>query len=224
MIEKVYSRQTVADHVYAGLHKDIVSLKLLPGDKVSETDVSRQFEVSRQPVREAFIRLHNAGLLLVQPQRATEVCRISEAGIQRARFIRLAVEIELVRCASIKGLRGFRRQFRDNLAQQKRAIDTNQRSRFQELDYQFHHLICKVADRGYAFGTIESSKAQVARLCMLSLSDPAELQGTYEDHVRLVELLDKKQSRLAEEAMRKHLLRLDAIIQTVKASHADYFE
>jgi DNA-binding GntR family transcriptional regulator len=83
-------RRTAADTVFDAMRKDIVSLKLEPGAKLSEIEVARRFAVSRQPVREAFIRLDNMHLVQVRPQRATTVCKMSARAIVNARFIRTA--------------------------------------------------------------------------------------------------------------------------------------
>ena len=72
-IMTTHHRGTNADDVFDQLHSQIVSLEMLPGTRISEVEIASQFKVSRQPVREAFIRLANLDLLLVRPQRATEV-------------------------------------------------------------------------------------------------------------------------------------------------------
>ena len=64
-------RRTNADDVFDCLHGEIVSLRLLPGTWISEIEVAGQFDVSRQPVREAFIRFANQDLLLIRPHEAT---------------------------------------------------------------------------------------------------------------------------------------------------------
>ena len=70
---EVPERPTVADQVYAELHRQILSLDLAPGAKISEIDVARAMGVSRQPVRDAFFRLSQLGFLVIRPQRATTV-------------------------------------------------------------------------------------------------------------------------------------------------------
>ena len=70
-------RHTNADSVFERLHSDIVSLRLAPGTKLSEIEVAKRSDVSRQPVREAFIRLSDMNLLKIRPQKATVVRKIS---------------------------------------------------------------------------------------------------------------------------------------------------
>ena len=95
----VPERRTSADIVFETLYDRIVSLGLMPGEKMSEADIAEQFGVSRQPVRDAFNRLGNMNLLLIQPQRATLVRKFSISDIAASRFVRLAVELEIAKTA-----------------------------------------------------------------------------------------------------------------------------
>lgn len=56
-------RGTGAVYVYDSLKAQILDLELQPGTLLDETQVSRQFGVSRSPVREALIRLSAEGLV-----------------------------------------------------------------------------------------------------------------------------------------------------------------
>lgn len=78
-------RRTTADVVFERLRDEIVSLELLPGTKLSEIDVAKRFDISRQPVSDAFSRLGNLELLLVRPQKATVVRGFSMERVAHAR-------------------------------------------------------------------------------------------------------------------------------------------
>ncbi len=98
-LAELHERRTTTDVVFDQLFEEITSLKLLPGTKLSEADVARRFGVSRQPIRDAFNRLCNLELLVIRPQKATKVRGFSMPHIAHARFIRLAVELEVIRRA-----------------------------------------------------------------------------------------------------------------------------
>lgn len=119
----LFERRTTSDVVFEHLRNEIVSLEILPGSKLSEADVARRFGVSRQPVRDAFARLENLELLLIRPQKATEVRGFSMERISHARFVRLAVELEVIRqaCSVWNDDRGT--ALEKNLAQQQQAVD-----------------------------------------------------------------------------------------------------
>ena len=71
------SIETIAARMLTLLRDAIVRLELKPGDSISEAEIADRYGVSRQPVREAFIRLAQQGLLLIRPKRATLVKRIA---------------------------------------------------------------------------------------------------------------------------------------------------
>jgi DNA-binding GntR family transcriptional regulator len=70
-------------HRSSALRSAIVTLQLKPGQALSETEIAQRFRVSRQPVREAFIKLAEAGLIEVRPQRGTRRLGIGRASVYR---------------------------------------------------------------------------------------------------------------------------------------------
>jgi len=223
-LDRDAERRTTVDYVFERLHADIINLTLLPGAKLSEVEVAKQMDVSRQPVREAFIRLSNLKLLRIRPQKATVVRKISEREILNSRFIRTAVEVEVVRraCAAESGR--YAEEFAENLKQQRLSVEAMDTDRFHALDYEFHGLICAVADLQFAYKTIADNKAHVDRLCMLSLSTKEGLQEIHDDHVQIYDRLAHKDEKGLVELTRLHLTRLDKTLAAVRQSHGDYFE
>lgn len=217
-------RRTSADDVFERLRSDIVSLRLVPGTKLSEVEVARQSDVSRQPVREAFIRLSNMNLIQVRPQKATLVRKISMQEILNTRFIRIAVEVEVVRKACITAGDSDFRDIDRNLKQQKRAATRQESDRFHELDYEFHRLVCVAANSEFAFNTIAANKSHVDRLCMLSLANKAAMMELYQDHFDIAEALRARRERDSIKLTRYHLSRLDETVEDARKNHPDYFE
>ncbi len=223
-IAEVFERRTTTDVVFDRLHEEIVSLRLRPGSKLSEVEVARRFGVSRQPVRDAFNRLENLDLLLIRPQRATEVRGFSMQRVTHARFVRLAVELEVIRhaCSVWDDVRADKLE--TNLEEQQRAMDTGQAERFHALDYQFHELICELGNCPLAFDTIKHYKQKVDRLCMLSLGQTNELVTLFDDHRQLADMLRQGHVEEAVAITRQHLGRLDETIATIHRTHSEYFE
>ena len=89
----------ITPQIYAHLRDAIIRNTFAPGDRISESEIARSWTVSRQPVREAFIKLQEIGLVEILPQRGTFVVKISARDVENARFIREAVEVAIARKA-----------------------------------------------------------------------------------------------------------------------------
>jgi DNA-binding GntR family transcriptional regulator len=217
-------RRTTTDEVYEKIHADIVSLKILPGTKLSETEVARRFGVSRQPVRNAFTKLGNQDFLVIRPQKATTVRGFSMDRIAFARLVRMAVELEVTRNALEVWNEDSKAQLDKNVAQQERAIETGNLSEFHALDYEFHQLICELSGNPLVFDLIRECKQKVDRLCVLSLTKDDEVKLVLADHQEIAAGIASGDLNKAQETVRRHLTRLDETIDFIHKTHPNYFE
>ena len=223
-MDDLMERRTTTDMVFDHLREEIVSLRLLPGSKMSEAEVAARLGVSRQPVRDAFNRLGHLDLLSVRPQRATIVKGFSEEKIANARFVRLSVELEVIRRAHDQWDAERAAALEANLDIQRAAIDAGEVSEFHLLDYEFHKLIFDLSGHSLAFDTVVECKQQVDRLCVLSLTDATEVTRVFEDHEKIADALANRSVEDLEDVFRRHLSRLDSTIRNIRETHAEYFE
>ncbi len=218
------TRLTTTEEVFRQLKADIISMKIPPGTKISEVELAKAFGVSRQPVREAFMRLGALNLLEIRPQRATRVRKISHQDLRNTRFIRAAVEVEVVREACRVATPEGLNLIEQNLTQQRVAVDTADARLLKSLDYVFHRLICDAADCSYAFKIISENKAHTERACTLELSDAKGMQEVIEGHTDIFNALKARDEEAAVAFTRVHLKHLDATLISARENHPDFFE
>ncbi len=216
-------RQTTADEVYDRLRSDIISFRLIPGTKLSEVEVAKLYNVSRQPVREAFMRLGDLNLLQIRPQKATLVRRISVQELANTRFIRAAVEVEVVRQACQIATKESLELIENNLVYQKAAVETMDANMLKKLDYEFHELICAAADCLPAFKTIAENKAHTDRVCTLELANKCGMAEVLEGHTNILNAIKQGDVDTAVRMTRVHLAHLDTTLQEAREKHSDYF-
>src|ERR1700759_3432699 len=65
------------ENVYERLRADILACTLAPRDDMREQELAERYAVSRQPVREALLRLEREHLVTVQPRQGYRVNPIS---------------------------------------------------------------------------------------------------------------------------------------------------
>ena len=221
---QIADRKTGSDFVFDTLFDQIMRLELLPGTKISETEMAKSFGFSRQPVREAFTRLANLNLLLIRPQRATIVRPFSRELIANARFVRSAVELEVVRAAANDRDASCDAALKSNMRDQREAIAKSDADAFHDLDYAFHELLCNASGHAFAFDIIAANKAQVDRLCVLSLTSTKSMEALYQDHEDLLEAIFGENAVKADAVLRRHLDRLSPTIDALYTTHQAYFD
>lgn len=95
----VTSKQLLAEGVFHLVGERIVTGELAPGSRIRDSELARELAVSRTPVREALQRLERIGLVVMYPNRYTEISRMTPesiriahdfAGLQAGIIVRLA--------------------------------------------------------------------------------------------------------------------------------------
>jgi DNA-binding GntR family transcriptional regulator len=214
--------ETVGPQVYRILREQIIQAELLPGERLSESDVAKTLSVSRQPVREAFIKLSEEGLVQVLPQRGTFITRISVATVMDVRFVREAIEADVVRIVAATPVPETVAELRRQIAQQRTVTDED-RAGFLRLDELFHRTLAIAAGKDYAWSVIESVKAQMDRVRFLSV-DNMQVGKLIDQHERIVDAIAAGDKAAAEEATRLHLREILSSLPEIARSRSELFD
>ncbi|MDY4335961.1 GntR family transcriptional regulator [Pectobacterium brasiliense] len=221
---QINNNEPVNQQIYRVLRKDIVECNIPPGKLLSEKEISVRFDVSRQPVREAFIKLAEAGLVQIMPQRGTFVMKISEQRVADARFIRQALECAIVRRAAEMVTEEQLLTLEHNLCRQELAAQNDQVREFLNLDDSFHQLLTQIANCPLAWETIESIKATMDRVRFLSLSQVSPPPSLIQQHYLIFSALKARDPDAAEKAIREHLQEMIYSITPIAQQNSDWFE
>ncbi|SDN18122.1 GntR family transcriptional regulator [Vreelandella arcis] len=204
--QETHDGDSVRQRLFQVLRQSIIQMVLAPGQALSEKEIAETFSVSRQPVREAFIRLSEAGLVEVKPQRGTYVVKISQRAVLEARFVREAVEVAVVKLAAEKGVEpAILTELHDLLARQRRCIEPNDNDRFYRLDEAFHRTLSLGVKQQAAWKVIEEVRAQLDRVRYLSVPESTPLSRLIDQHTSIVDAIEARNVQQAEEAMCIHL-------------------
>ncbi|HCW98275.1 MULTISPECIES: GntR family transcriptional regulator [Pantoea] len=220
----ITTSEPVNQQIYRYLRKDIVTCVIQPGSLLSEKEVSARFNVSRQPVREAFIKLAEAGLVQVLPQRGTFVRKISARRVADGRFIREAVEVSVVRRAALEIEPAALMTLEHNLQLQKMAASRQDSQAFLGLDDEFHRLIAESINCALAWETVENIKAAMDRVRFLTLSEVSPPDSLIEQHEEILSALKNHDADAAEAAMRRHLQEMIFSITPIAERNSEWFE
>ncbi|MBU3078213.1 GntR family transcriptional regulator [Sphingomonas quercus] len=90
---------TLRTHLVKVLRSQILGGKYRPGDRLNESQIAREFNISRIPVREALSQLQEQGLVMNHERRGMFVVQLSNDEVQQINSLRMVLEAEAMRLA-----------------------------------------------------------------------------------------------------------------------------
>ena len=214
--------QPVNQQIYRILRRDIVHCLIPPGTPLSEKEVSVRFDVSRQPVREAFISLRNERLIEVAPKIGTYVRKISLKEVLDARHVREVVEVAIVKEVARQHDKELIETLRQLVAQQ-RQVKHGDNHAFLLLDDALHRSIALHAGREYAWRVIDSAKAQMDRVRFLSYDLASPFEELIDDHAQIIDAIEAKDAAQAAHILETHVRQVMQTLPQVAQHYPDYF-
>jgi DNA-binding GntR family transcriptional regulator len=220
---RVDRRLPAAEQVYRALREAIITCRLEPNEAISESRLCGMFHVSRSPVRTAITRLAEDGLIDIFPQRGTFVAPIKLRQVREAQFARQALEVALVSEAARRWTDADSVAIEANLALQVQHAKAGQSWEFYLDNEAFHQIIARAAALEGVWVTIQSVKMLWDRIGHIANRVPAHMTAIIEEHRRIVNALEKRDSIAAAAAMQVHMGSVDHAIARLRPLHADYF-
>lgn len=215
-------RPTVAMEVRGHLRRLIVEGRLMPGHPLSENDVAGVLGVSRTPVREAFIKLEEEGLLTIYPQYGSFVAPIRMADVYDSQFIRESLE-----CAAlvkvVDAITPSDRQWLEALLATQRRHISGDPAPFFEADEAFHAGLMRIAGHERAWLVVDTAKGQHDRVRRLAAQDPLKRRAVLKEHSDVVACIFARDTGGAVAAMTKHLRGVFVSVEDVMRDQPAFF-
>ena len=216
--------EPIVPQIISRLRQAIIEVRLEPGQPLSEKEIALRFGVSRQPVREAFIKLAEANLVQILPSRGTYVTKIAVKDVLNAQFVREAIECAVVRKAAGKIDATGLGRLATLIEAQESAAARYDNVAFTEADEAFHRAIADCVDCDYAMRVVEAARAQTDRVRHLSLPEASPFLVLIQQHRDIVAALRIGDPLAAEEAMRRHVQEILSALPRLAAAHPAFFE
>ena len=212
-----------SDIVYRDLKHAIVTMALEPGTPIVERELTKQYGISRTPVREAVLRLVEDRLADVAPKSGTFVARIPLAVLREALVARRALEEVTVRAATefasesqIMGMRAI-------IQRQREMAEAGNEEAFHMADEDFHAAIAAAGRYPGIWEMISQMRVQVERYRRLTLPQPGRMPLVVREHTAVLDAIAARGDDLAVARMNEHLNKLQLDISIFRDLWPDYF-
>ncbi len=214
--ETTESIANLSDQIYHDLWNQIAMLSIMPGEKLSEAGLAREYECSRIPVREAVKRLASEGILDVYPQRGSFVSKIDLTQVTQIRYLREVLETNLILEAFDQGLLDSLLPVLESMIyKQQQLIQFDELDTLQQMDDDFHDMFYHIAAKDYVLEHTGRYNLHYirARKYALSIERSAakqfdESRNVVHQHKKIIEAIRLHDRDKLQERIVKHLRNL----------------
>ncbi|MDQ0393376.1 GntR family transcriptional regulator [Labrys monachus] len=216
-------RDTIAARACVELREAIVTGRLKPGTNVSETGVAKSMGISRTPVREAFARLFDEGLIEISPQSGTLVSRIDTQLVREAVFIRSTLESAVVARTDVTPDAATLDELEMLLRDQEHSIDKNDMAALHRADMRFHSGLMRAFGVERAWAACQHVGADMMRVQFLIGMRRDHIEAVVGEHRGVLTAVRDGDAVLAAARLAAHIRNVDIDQMDLKALNADYF-
>ncbi|MCK9253427.1 MAG: GntR family transcriptional regulator [Clostridiales bacterium] len=216
-VKSIRQRGGLRLRVYHQLRDWILQGHYQNGMALTEARVSQELGVSRTPVREAFSQLELDGLVVSSPNRSVIVQRFTDQDILDLYEVRSRME-SLASARAALNMTDSQRAELEHIFEAEVALTRDKPdnlSGLQDLDAAFHDQVFAGSGSKILHKILAPINIQTREARLVSLSGSGRCHGQLEEHAAIVDAIRKRDSRLAEQAMRRHIARAKDSYRTV---------
>jgi len=196
---------TLTERAYRLIEEQIVTLRLKPGDILSEQMLSASFDIGRTPIREALQRLAREGLVTILPRKGILVTDINP----RNQLLLLEVRRELERLLSRAGAERATAEQRRKMLEIAQGMDAAGKSNddiaFMRLDRELNQLVVEAAHNDYAARSMKLLQGLSRRFWYMHYREAADLPLCARLHANQARAIAKGDGEAAARASDKLL-------------------
>ena len=191
-----------SEQIFHALAQRISMNELAPGERLLEQPLSREFGVSRTPLREALMRLEQAGLIERQEPRGYAVRALNLARIDQIYTVRMVLEeLAVALAAAAVDTPAFEELIAAARAATERADDEGD----PELREAFHEQLASLSGNDELLRLLKDLDLRIYACRRLDAQVPERARAAQHEHLEILELLARGDSDAAQRAMREHI-------------------
>lgn len=197
--------KSLHEQVYQAVRVSILSGQLRPGERLVETQLAQQLQVSRTPLREALRKLQQEGLLTAELGGGLRVATLSVQDAVDLYDCRLALEGFAIAAACQQATT-------DQLTAMETWVTAAEQDttgdpvRLLDLDYRFHHAIAEASGNGRLVILLDQLFDAMALLRIQTLQHNPKVLDIRLEHRTIWEAIAHRQSSVATQAIHIHLM------------------
>lgn len=200
---RIVARSMLREQIREVLLERILEGHYAPGERIIESQVAQEFEISHAPVREALRELEILKMVVSEPFRGARVRKVTPQELAEIYPVRAAIE-EVAARAAAKTFGGDVAALEAELEAMLQAAEDDDFHELLRHDVQFHRLIVE-ASRNETLVQVWQSLRIEARTLITYMKNVAAPHEVAESHRPVLEALRTGDSRKSGTALRRHV-------------------
>ncbi len=196
------SQQALA---YRALRSRIVTCRFRPGQVLQEARVAEMLGLGRTPVRQAFTRLQDEGLVTVHARRGVEVRGFELAELLEIIEARIINESHAARLAAERATPEDVSALGEILIRSTTATDVDETIQLMELDRAFHRRLTEMAGNAVLAGILHNLQDRAIRFWFIASGQKPHRQGVVAQHAEILAAISAGDGAAAQTAMARHI-------------------
>ncbi|NKB32002.1 MAG: FCD domain-containing protein [Pseudomonadales bacterium] len=199
---------TLADDVFDQIRTAIVKGELAPGSKINEPQLSKQYGISRGPLREAIRRLEGCKLVEIKPNVGANIVSLNISQLIEIYEIRESLEGLACRLAATNATAEDYLRLRELLTQHEEQIQSENGLRYyqREGDLDFHFQIVRLSGNARLFDILCGELYHLLRMYRVqTANEPSRPIQAFKEHYQIVDAIEQADGELAELLMNRHI-------------------
>lgn len=197
--------------IYQILESEIVSLKIAPGEVLTENSLCERFQVSRTPIRSVLQRLQENKFVEIIPHKSTTVTRINLNIATQLIYERVAIESmvfrDFVRTASPTAVEQVRDLLyrMETLAEASHHLEEFDSYAFLAADHDMHEFWFLFCGKDMLWKRIIRPHPDYSRLMRMDVTGAKNVPDVLHDHQLMMQMIDDHSEAGIEELMVRHM-------------------
>lgn len=193
---------------YEYIKANILNLTLKPGQYIMDTQIASELSISRTPVREAFHRIENEGLLVYEQRRGWKVYTLTLKDVHEIFDLKETIESDIAFKAAKCKDEFLRDQLRQIISQMADVSKQNDSEGWFEADRRLHETLFTMADNQRAYAIFINLNEQWHRLRIGFTLVQGRMQRSIAEHQVVVDNILEGNGEEAARLTRLHLVNL----------------
>jgi len=196
---------SLAEHAYAQIKQKIFNFEMMPGDLISEGNLTKLVNVSRTPLRQALQQLQHGGFIKAIPKIGWQVAPLDFDKLDELYDFRILIESNAVKalCNSNRDNEIFKELQKIWLTpKSKRSFNTLEVG---ILDEQFHTSLVKASGNEEMLKTHSEITERIKIVRRLDFTKAARISNTYDEHGQIIKAILAGRSGEAQRLLKAHI-------------------